>query len=188
MLGRPQAPCFSLAKYLHAVEIPGRQRDSQRYPTIRWLLLESELLHVRADFFPSGWLGSALDRLHPRNVVSNRAALDAKAAGEESAALAEQIHPRPSADRGEDVELQHLLSATRREHKRLGLKDNASQSAKRRHKKNMLESMDTVAYRPIYRITRFTKIKELRLRKLIREKHNEIQSLETYVIASMLRI
>jgi hypothetical protein len=58
-------------------------------------------------------------------------------------------------------------------------KDNASQSAKRRHKKNMLESMDTVAYRPIYRITRFTKIKELRLRKLIREKHNEIQSLET---------
>ena len=58
-------------------------------------------------------------------------------------------------------------------------KDNASQSAKRRHKKNMLESMDTVAYRPIYHIARFTKIKELKLRKLIREKHNEIQSLET---------
>ena len=49
-------------------------------------------------------------------------------------------------------------------------KDNASQSAKRRHKKNMLESMDTVAYRPIYHIARFTKIKELRFRKSIREK------------------
>ena len=58
-------------------------------------------------------------------------------------------------------------------------KDNASQSAKRRHKKNMLESMDTVAYRPIYRITRFTKIKELRFRKIIREKNNEIKALET---------
>ena len=57
-------------------------------------------------------------------------------------------------------------------------KDNASQSAKRRHKKNMLESMDTVAYRPIYHIARFTKIKELRFRKSIREKNNEIQSLE----------
>ena len=43
----------------------------------------------------------------------------------------------------------------------------------------MLESMDTVAYRPIYHIARFTKIKELKLRKLIHEKHNEIQSLET---------
>ena len=60
------------------------------------------------------------------------------------------------------------------------LKDNASQSAKRRHKKNMLESMDTVAYRPIYHIARFTKIKELNLRKRIREKTNEIQALETY--------
>ena len=62
-------------------------------------------------------------------------------------------------------------------------KDNASQSAKRRHKKNMLESMDTVAYRPIYHIARFTiitKIKELNLRKRIREKTNEIQALETY--------
>ena len=59
-------------------------------------------------------------------------------------------------------------------------KDNASQSAKRRHKKNMLESMDTVAYRPIYHIARFTKIKELNYRKRIREKTNEIQALETY--------
>ena len=39
--------------------------------------------------------------------------------------------------------------------------------------------MDTVAYRPIYHIARFTKIKELRFRKSIREKNNEIQSLET---------
>ena len=43
----------------------------------------------------------------------------------------------------------------------------------------MLESMDTIAYRPIYHIARFTKIKELKLRKLIRDKHNEIQALET---------
>ena len=49
-------------------------------------------------------------------------------------------------------------------------KDNASQSAKRRHKKNMLESMDTVAYRPIYDIARFTKVRELKLRKLMRSK------------------
>jgi hypothetical protein len=44
----------------------------------------------------------------------------------------------------------------------------------------MLESMDTVAYRPIYHIARFTKIKELRFRKSIREKNNEIKALDTY--------
>ena len=59
-----------------------------------------------------------------------------------------------------------------------GFRDRAL-STKRRHKKNMLESMDTIAYRPIYHIARFTKIKELKLRKLIRDKHNEIQALET---------
>jgi len=57
-------------------------------------------------------------------------------------------------------------------------KDNASRAHKSRHKKNMLENMDTTMYRPIYYIARFTKVKELKLRKIIREQNNEYNELE----------
>ena len=42
-------------------------------------------------------------------------------------------------------------------HPQFELKDKSTQSAKRRHKKNMLENMDTMMYRPIYQLARFTK-------------------------------
>jgi len=57
-------------------------------------------------------------------------------------------------------------------------KDNASRAHKSRHKKNMLENMDTSIYRPIYHIARFTKVKELKLRKIIREQNKELSELE----------
>ena len=55
--------------------------------------------------------------------------------------------------------------------------DNSSRACKSRHKKKMLENMDTTMYRPIYHIARFTKVKEMTLRKLIREKIEMIQKL-----------
>jgi len=57
-------------------------------------------------------------------------------------------------------------------------KDNGSRAHKSRHKKNMLENMDTSIYRPIYHIARFTKVKELKLRKIISEQNEEIKQLE----------
>jgi len=57
--------------------------------------------------------------------------------------------------------------------------DNSSRACKSRHKKKMLQNMDTTIYRPIYHIARFTKVKELKLRKIISEKNKEIKQLET---------
>lgn len=42
-------------------------------------------------------------------------------------------------------------------HPQFQSKEKSTQSAKRRHKKNILENMDTMMYRPIYQIARFTK-------------------------------
>jgi hypothetical protein len=58
--------------------------------------------------------------------------------------------------------------------------ENSSRACKSRHKKKMLQNMDTTMYRPIYHIARFTKIKEMKLRKIIREQNKEISELETY--------
>ncbi len=64
-------------------------------------------------------------------------------------------------------------------HTQFKSKDNVSRMAKSRHKKHMLENMDTMNYRPIYYIARSTKIKELKLRKIIREQNEKIKHLET---------
>jgi hypothetical protein len=56
--------------------------------------------------------------------------------------------------------------------------ENGSRAAKSRHKKKMLQNMDTTMYRPIYHIARFTKIKEMKLRKIIREQNTEFSELE----------
>ena len=56
--------------------------------------------------------------------------------------------------------------------------DNSSRACKSRHKKKMLQNMDTTMYRPIYHIARFTKIKEMKLRKIIREQNTELSELE----------
>ena len=56
--------------------------------------------------------------------------------------------------------------------------DNSSRACKSRHKKKMLQNMDTTMYRPIYHIARFTKIKEMKLRKIIRKQNTEYSELE----------
>lgn len=56
--------------------------------------------------------------------------------------------------------------------------DNSSRACKSRHKKKMLQNMDTTMYRPIYHIARFTKIKEMKLRKIIRKQNQEYSELE----------
>lgn len=56
--------------------------------------------------------------------------------------------------------------------------ENGSRAAKSRHKKKMLQNMDTTMYRPIYHIARSTKIKELKLRKIIRRQNTEYSELE----------
>ena len=56
--------------------------------------------------------------------------------------------------------------------------ENGSRAAKSRHKKKMLQNMDTTMYRPIYHIARFTKIKEMKYRKTIREQNKEYSHLE----------
>jgi len=56
--------------------------------------------------------------------------------------------------------------------------DNSSRACKSRHKKKMLQNMDTTMYRPIYHIARFTKIKEMKLRKIIRKQNTELSELE----------
>jgi hypothetical protein len=53
--------------------------------------------------------------------------------------------------------IDHIMNTFLGSHPQFELKDKSSQSAKRRHKKNMLENMDTMMYRPIYQLARFTK-------------------------------
>jgi hypothetical protein len=62
-------------------------------------------------------------------------------------------------------------------HPQFKSKDKSTQSAKRRHKKNMLENMDTMMYRPIYQLARFTKKTAKALQEKIKEKDQEIREL-----------
>ena len=63
-------------------------------------------------------------------------------------------------------------------HPQFKSKDKSTQSAKRRHKKNMLENMDTMMYRPIYQLARFTKKTAKMLQQRVIEKDQEIRELK----------
>ena len=82
--------------------------------------------------------------------------------------------------------IDHIMNTFIDSHPQFKSKDKSSQSAKRRHKKNMLENMDTMVYRPIYQLARFTKKTAKVLQEKIvdrdqeiRELINEIDELET---------
>tara|TARA_R100000951_G_scaffold112298_1_gene112431 strand:- start:109 stop:519 length:411 start_codon:yes stop_codon:yes gene_type:complete len=82
--------------------------------------------------------------------------------------------------------IDHIMNTFIGSHPQFKLKDKSSQSAKRRHKKNMLENMDTMVYRPIYQLARFTKKTAKALQEKIadrdqhiRELNEEIDDLET---------
>jgi len=62
-------------------------------------------------------------------------------------------------------------------HPQFKSKDKSTQSAKRRHKKNMLENMDTMMYRPIYQLARFTKKTAKMLQQRVTERDQEIREL-----------
>ena len=61
--------------------------------------------------------------------------------------------------------------------------DNASRMGKSRHKKKILEDMDTMMYRPIYELATAKK-KETRLTKIIEGKGKEIRRLEMVLSGS----
>jgi len=63
-------------------------------------------------------------------------------------------------------------------HPQFKSKDKSTQSAKRRHKKNMLENMDTMMYRPIYQLARFTKKTAKMLQQRVTERDQEIRELK----------
>jgi len=73
--------------------------------------------------------------------------------------------------------IDHIMNTFIGSHPQFKSKDKSTQSAKRRHKKNMLENMDTMMYRPIYQLARFTKKTAKALQEKIKEKDQEIREL-----------
>jgi len=73
--------------------------------------------------------------------------------------------------------IDHIMNTFLGSHPQFKSKDKSSQSAKRRHKKNMLENMDTSLYRPIYQLARFTKKTAKALQEKIVERDQEIREL-----------
>ena len=73
--------------------------------------------------------------------------------------------------------IDHIMNIFLGSHPQFKSKDKCSQSAKRRHKKNMLENMDTMMYRPIYQLARFTKKTAKALQEKIVERDQEIREL-----------
>lgn len=73
--------------------------------------------------------------------------------------------------------IDHIMNTFLGSHPQFKSKDKSSQSAKRRHKKNMLENMDTSLYRPIYQLARFTKKTAKALQERLKEKDQEIREL-----------
>ena len=73
--------------------------------------------------------------------------------------------------------IDHIMNTFIASHPQFKSKEKSNQSAKRRHKKNMLENMDTMMYRPIYQLSRFTKKAAKALQEKIADRDQHIREL-----------